>query len=195
MEHGRMAEVVLVDRICALTGIAERESARRVGTVVTAVLLEQLPGPDRARLARELPQGWVPSLARDHAPVQVQDALADFYARVAAREGIELGFAREHAQSCCRALAEMLDEDTLQRISRAVSDDVAKLFERRELPAAQGAVTSAPRKPSGGASVRHAQQESVARSRNPHADTKLSSSRGTTQEREGQTLARSRRRP
>ena len=156
-----------------------------------------------------IPEGWTPSAAHARAAVRAEDKLEDFYARVAAREGVELGLAREHAQSCCRALAEAFGDESRRHLVTRLSDDMAQLFdlpqegEHHEVGAhhagqqrstlSEGNPRS--RNPISGAEPKSAQQESVARSENPHAETKLSSSHGTTQEREDETLAKGQPKP
>jgi hypothetical protein len=69
------------------------------------------------------------------------------------------------------------------------------LPERREVPAPPGAgmtlATGRPgsQHPVSEAHPETAQERSVVNAENPHAETKLSSSRGTTQERRAETLA------
>lgn len=201
-------ETALNRRMAAATGIADAEAIRRIGRAVTSVLLEELPAVDAGWLVALLPLDWVGYTRR--VPGPAQDKLEDFYERVAVREGIDLGFAREHAQSCCRALAEGFDEDVRQRLTNRLPDELARLFdlsaeehERRGawIHRAHGERTTlsegrpVSHTPISEASPRDAQQESVSRSENPHADTKISSSPGTTQERERETLSRGRPKP
>jgi uncharacterized protein (DUF2267 family) len=203
MTVAHMDEGRLLERIGALTGATPPE-ARRIGQVVTSVLLEQVPAEDCLWVAKQLPEQWAPEPAYVHAQGLAHDALSEFYARVAAREGVEPGFAREHAQSACRALAEALDDDTRRHLTSRLPDELAPLFERTPRSSARPQVGHSgarkrttlsegrpgSRKPLAAAAPERAQQDSVTRSDNPHADTKLSSSSGTTQEREGETLAR-----
>jgi uncharacterized protein (DUF2267 family) len=201
-------ETALNRRMAAATGITDAEAIRRIGRAVTSVLLEELPAVDAGWLAALLPLEWVGYTRRAAAPAQ--DKLEDFYDRVAVREGIDLGFAREHAQSCCRALAEGFEEDARHRLTNRLPDELARLFDlsaeeherrgawihraRRERSTlSEGRPAS--HTPISEATPHDAQQDSVTRSDNPHGDTKLSSSPGTTQERERETLARGRPKP
>jgi uncharacterized protein (DUF2267 family) len=189
----------LSDCVCELAGVTDGESAQRIVRATMSVLLEQLAPADRA---------WLVSLVADDAeevgtagaerPVE---GLRDFFARVAAREGEQLGFATEHAQSVCRAVALLLEDDALHRLTSRLPDTLVALFARPEWSAppphdrprgahhtlAEGRSGSS--RPLSEAAPSRAHRESVARSDNPHADTKLSSNRGTTQEREAETLA------
>ena len=200
-------ETALNRHMTAATGIADAGAIRRIGRAVTSVLLEELPAVDAGWLAAMLPLVWVGYTRRGPA---AQDRLEDFYDRVAVREGIDLGFAREHAQSCCRVLAEAFDDDTRQRLTNRLPDELARLFdlsaEEHEVHGvwihrARGERTTlsegrpVSHTPISEAGPQDAQQESVSRSENPHGETKLSSSRGTTQERERETLSRGRPKP
>jgi hypothetical protein len=132
------------------------------------------------------------------------ESLHAFYERVAAREGLAIGTAVEHAQCVCRALAELLDDDTRARLARALPDALDALLARPEAPAPRPPHTAhhsppsphdlaagrpGSRQPLADAAPHSAHTHSLARSDAPHADTKLSSSSGTTQEREAETLA------
>jgi uncharacterized protein (DUF2267 family) len=186
-------------RVRELTGIDDDDTARRAIRAVTALVLEQLSPRDRAWLAACLPQ----RLDASPAPARPADTLHDFYDRVASREGVEPGFAVEHAQCVCRAIGEQLDERARDRLARLVPDDLAELFAARESPHAPMRIAhhrehARATLSEGHASSSHplsqsqphtAHAESVARSDNPHADTKLSSSSGSTQQRERETLA------
>ena len=189
----------LNDRVRMLTGVEDGESAQRVARATMSVLFEQLAPADRAWLARAVPgQAGEPPPS---ALLRPADGLREFYSRVASREGVELGFAAEHAQSVCRALSELLDEDALQRLTSRLPDELAVLFRRAEgtVPPphehahalrhtlSEGKIGS--HKPLSEAAPQRAHRDSVARSDNPHGDTKLSSNHGTTQEREAETLA------
>jgi uncharacterized protein (DUF2267 family) len=198
-------------RVQQLTGIDDVDAARRIGRAVCAVLLEQLSAPDRAWLSRALPPAFVTAAGSAEARPLRDDSLQDFYERVAAREGAPPGLAREHAQSVCRSLAELLHDEDLRRLARRLSDEVAALLlpsgtapkpatarerprarrERRTL--AEGRPGSS--KPLSEARPQRVHGDSVAHSDNPHGDTKLSSSAGTTQEREAETLAQGRPKP
>lgn len=190
---------ILLARVRELSGIGDDEAARRAVRAVTSIVLEQLAARDRAWLAACLPL----PLEASPAPARPAETLHDFYDRVASREGIEPGFAVEHAQCVCRAVGERLDDRTRQRLGRLLPDGLAELFAVHEEPHAparahhdreraratlsEGHASSS--HPLSQAQPHTAHSESVARSDNPHADTKLSSSNGSTQQREHETLA------
>jgi uncharacterized protein (DUF2267 family) len=193
----------LVERVQTLAGLAESEQAERAIRIVVAVLLEQLTQHDRYLLSDALPAAWTIDAAG--ATLQVYDDLESFYARIGTREGIAPGFAREHAQSVCRALSEALDDDTRQRLITRLPDAIAELLVSSDGGPSQPAGLQAPgitrsarslatarpgsSRPLSEGRADRAHKNSVAVSDNPHADTKLSSARGTTQERESETLA------
>jgi uncharacterized protein (DUF2267 family) len=132
-----------------------------------------------------------------------QGNLHDFLHRVAVREGVRLGLAVEHAEIVCRALGETLSPTSLARLRHALPD-LAPLFEpaaEMEPPLVQSepapdALNDLAEGRSGGSHplasadpLTLAHRHSVARSDDPHAETKLSSTCGLTQEREARTLA------
>lgn len=186
-------------RVRTLTGIADATTRERVIQAVISVLVEQLPPAGRALLARVLPSRLAAAIGS--APYRGADGVDAFYERVGRREGIEQGFAIEHAQSVCRALADVLDDGANRQLATYLADDVAQLLTVPEpdgAPAvargrAHSLATGRPGSshPLSEGRPERAQRESIARSENPHADTKLSSTAGMTQEREGEDLASS----
>src|SRR5262249_10358332 len=118
--------------------------------------------------------------------------------RIAAREDVPLAVAVEHAIVVCRAIAGTLSEPARARLEHALSPDLFALFPPHEsspppehaLPRpAPPAAAPGSRHPLSEAAPRPAQAGSVISADNPHGDTKLSSARGLTQEREGETLS------
>ena len=137
------------------------------------------------------------------APSTTRGNVTDFFHRVATREGAALGRAVEHAEIACRALGETLSPSALARLQRAVPD-LARLFEPAPEPAPPPPHREAPGdvprdlaegRPGGERPLADADphelahRQSIARSDDPHAETKLSSACGLTQEREARTLA------
>jgi uncharacterized protein (DUF2267 family) len=207
MTRARINEESVLRRVETLTGVQDADAARRLARAVTSVLLEQLASPDRTWLTSLLPSTLVAAGPHDHVPHRAADGLREFIDRVAAREGVDPGFAREHTQSVCRALAEVLDDDEWTHLVARLHDQLAALFVLPVASAVRG--SEAPRQPSrrrrtlsegrpgsrkplSEAAPAHGQPDSLALSDNPHADTKLSSTTGTTQEREHETLSRGR---
>ncbi len=140
--------------------------------------------------------------------VERSEARADgdagaFFARVRDREGVPLGLAREHAAIVLRALAEGIDPALHARLSRSLPADLAALLSPRASVEPPERSRPSPAPPlttlaSGRPGYRHpidearpstAQAHSVADEANPHADTKLSSARGLTQDQLRESLA------
>jgi uncharacterized protein (DUF2267 family) len=195
----------LLRRVQELTGASDRAEVERVARATLTALCEALPLDARASLLAALPgaseASRVPAIARPN------ESLPAFYERVAVRAGLAQGIAVEHAQCVCRALAERLGADARARISRHLPDALAPLLvpvEREAPPPRRASPRSPPaphtlsegragsQRPLAAAVPAPAQAHSVASSDNPHGDTKLSSTRGATQEREQETLGEGR---
>jgi uncharacterized protein (DUF2267 family) len=185
------------------TGVfSDREAiARAVGATFEALggcLVED----EAHALAPSLP----PEAARAllDAPGGSDASLSAFYGRVAALLGVREGVAMEHAQVVCRAVAVDVPEEVRERLRRHVPElavllevtppersphvaDVQKRPEAHHHNLAEGRPGS--RHPISTARPGEGHAESIAQSDDPHGDTKLSSAHGTTQEREGETLA------
>lgn len=197
----------ILDRVVALAPLTEQEAGRAIRAVAN-VLIEQLLPHERAILEGALPGAWFSRVVA--VPVLPVADLASFYERVAHREGYELGVALEHAQCVCRALAEALGEDGRRQLVSHLPDALGELFALPPSPAPHTPVASTgveqhPRtlaegrtgssRPLAEARPELAHTHSVAKTSSPHADTKLSSSTGTTQEREDETLALGKSKP
>jgi uncharacterized protein (DUF2267 family) len=128
----------------------------------------------------------------------------ELFAGIARHEGVRLGFAREHEQVVCRALSEILPDETVNRLQRHLpilgelfaaperissAESVERSGHVRPLDTTLAAGRPGSRHPLSEARAERAQAQSVVLSDDPHADTKLSSARGLTQEREHETLA------
>jgi uncharacterized protein (DUF2267 family) len=201
MERTREAWLDEVARLGALTG---REQAERVTEAALRAVGEGLARGDREALARELPEPFDALLGGAARAGELdRDGLV---ARVAALEPTSKGFAAEHLEAVCEAVAELADREVLLRLRKHVPGDVAELFEvrdrapeppspshHREVEPGHGdsIATGRPasKHPLSEARPDRAQEHSVAREANPHGDTKLSSAEGLTQERLGEDLA------
>jgi uncharacterized protein (DUF2267 family) len=182
----------LISRVVLHSGLAD-ERAQAAIVAVLSGLRRQLGAPEAEALADVLPTDFADVLRRGHydgGPVA---------ARVAALEDVPLGQAIEHTASVCRALADLLPDPALVRLRHALPSETSTLLapsaeqasgrpahHRRET-LAEGRPGS--RHPLSEARPPGAQANSVVASDNPHGDTKLSSSRGLTQEREEESLA------
>ncbi|HVU00295.1 MAG TPA: DUF2267 domain-containing protein [Polyangiaceae bacterium] len=202
------AEEDLVSLVESTAPFGRADAEAAVEATLEALGAALLPSERRA-LAEYVPRAFLAAF-RSATPVPNLD-LDAFFHRVARHERARPGRGREHAQIVCRALSEMLSEDVRQGLVRHVPW-LAPLFQLDERPAPPEEIPHErphPETPSdplegrntlarGRPGSRHplstsrpdrAQTHSVARSDGPHEDTKLSSARGTTQERESETLS------
>lgn len=186
-------------------GFADPGEAERAVAAVARVLGQRLLPEERASLVAVLPG---PVAARLSAAAYERDFDAgELYDRVARATAIGHGFGMEHTQAVCQVIGGLLPEDARRRLQKALPPELHPLFEPRDLgsppprpvhgrpPVEPGAGTTlATGRPGSRHPVSDAQPEaghahSVARSAEPHGETKLSSAKGTTQERLGDTLA------
>lgn len=159
----------------------------RMSWAAIQVLMEDLPAPLSACLSEVVPHQ--------------EFNLAELHARVASREQVRLGVAVERTGVVCQAVAEALSPGALYQLRQALPEPMAALFTLREPeeplehvhlePSHHTLAEGRPgsRHPVSEARPDRAHVHSVARADNPHEDTKLSSARGFTQEREQETLA------
>jgi uncharacterized protein (DUF2267 family) len=187
----------LMGRVMAHTGADEKEAHAAI-TAVLAALAQELGRLEADALADALPRTLSSAL---HAQRNVAgDSLPE---RVAFIERVSSGRAREHVGAVCTVLAELLPESLLSRLAHALAPgsaawlappspeaDEPHLRPRRHT-LAEGRPGSD--RPLSESRPPAAQSDSVVIADNPHGDTKLSSSRGLTQEREHETLATTRR--
>lgn len=199
-----MTDDELVAHVAAHAGIGAAEAARAVAAVL-GTLGERLSHSEAGALADALPAG---AAARLRAGRFDRDFdLEELYGRVARRAGVRLGFAVEHTIAVCATVGERLDAATRARLGRALPPEMLALFAVRPAveapppPPRVGAHTTlaegrpGSRRPLSESAPPPAQADSVARADNPHGDTKLSSARGLTQEREHEDLATGHPRP
>lgn len=205
MDQNTASSSEILARVEALAPFASSRDAERAIHATLRALNLALAADERAELARQLPAEWRAELANAEAgPSGEASTLDEFYARVSLAEGCELGRSIEHAQIVCRVLVEeVLDTTTTERFKKHLPP-LAPLFELAPSPEppprpvhrspgtpddlAEGRPGS--KHPLADGSARElAHHHSIARSDDPHADTKISSSTGLTQEREGTTLA------
>ena len=191
---------------------AEARSA--LGATLRA-LRSGLTDDEAQALAQEIDAAWAAPLREG--VYEGELTVEELYRLVAFHEQRRLSVGAEHAQVVCRTLGSLLSPTALRRLTRHVPQ-LAREFEPapetqviqcaehlRSAPAPEHTLASGrpgssrplseARPNSGqGSSEGRADRDhahSVARSDDPHADTKLSSAHGLTQEREGESLARS----
>jgi uncharacterized protein (DUF2267 family) len=190
----------LLDRLVQ-DGFADRAAADRAVHAVLRALGERLTEDEAKLFARRLP-AELARVIEDRDYDRDFDA-AELYHRVRIYERASPGVAREHVDVVLRALGDAVEPDALRRLARALPDDVARQLEPRELGAPPPHVPPSHAPPlttlaRGRAGSRHpiseaapskGQAHSVAVNDDPHAETKLSSSHGMTQERWRESLA------
>ena len=196
----RISTQTLVDHVQA-GGIGDWSMARKTLGATLAALGSRLTDDEASKLASRLS----PELARI---VEAEDYDADFdaaelYERVRQRTGAAPGVAREETDIVLRALGELLDEAELVRLARVLPEPIVRGLRGREAVEVPPHRSAPPRprrntlaegKPGSSHPIAEAAPpsghlHSVARNEEPHAETKLSSSRGLTQERFDETLA------
>jgi uncharacterized protein (DUF2267 family) len=198
----------LVSKVELIGGFDRRDDAERAIAATLEVLGQRLTDSEAQALARALPSKIAVHLRRRG--YEGDFGVPELVTRVARKERVSVAFAREHVGAVLGAVGDALPAETATRLRKALPPAMWELFEVRRFPEVE-----VPPYPSDGAFARsvavgrpgsrrpisearddRAQAESVARSENPHGETKLSSARGTTQEREAETLASGRpRRP
>jgi hypothetical protein len=175
----------------------ELDRARALAGIVIDELRRELPDVDARALEDELA---VPRLVSRSPAMN-----GDLVARVAARSHVRVGQAKEQIESVVRALGELLSAESRLRLSKHLPPSLAPLLspiESAPPPIAHRAPPEVTRPrttlSSGRAGSEHplaesrperAHRHSIAREEGAHPDTKLSSARGTTQERLHETIA------
>jgi uncharacterized protein (DUF2267 family) len=172
----------LLSEIAARMGGANEVETRRALDATLLTLGEHLPPRDAAAVAAELPAALAPLL---ETPAHDECAsVEEFYTRVAAREGLAVGFGHEHAQVVCRALAAALSAQARTQLACHLWPELlhptlqdrqaAALPSRHGRDLASGIPGS--RHPlSEAAPPTGVQRDSVAAADNPHEARKLSS--------------------
>lgn len=199
-----------LDSVQLRGALPDADAATRTAESTLAVLGELLVERDRLTLAGHLPAPWRDALQRNEAGQDFD--LETFYARVAGALGIRYGLAVEHAQAVCAALAAQLDGETLTWLRLRLPDGFAGVLAQRTEPPPPPAPHPAEHAPGTGRTLAdgrpgpsnpissadaRGQRHSIACTDEPHADTRLSTAQGITQERNQETIAsgRPRRRP
>lgn len=182
-------------------GLHSRDEAERVTRTVLSALGDFLAKDVLEIIARELPPSAAQALRTGAKRARFDRD--EFFARVARREKVDEGFGLEHAEVVCAGIGSALPQHIAARLSRELPPEAANLFsviddrtnERpSSLPARVPRTTLAEGRPTSSRPLSEsvpprAQLHSVVNEANPHADTKLSSSSGLTQESLAETLA------
>ena len=188
-----------VDRVLA-GGFGDWPAAHKAACATLAVLGSRLTEDEAGKLASTLPPELA-TIVREVGYDRDFDA-AELYERVRRRTGAPPGLAREQTDVVLRALGDLLEEHELAHLARVLPEPIVRGLRGREVTAvppcrqpapaprrtlAEGAPGST--HPISEAAPPSGQSHSVAVNDAPHAETKLSSSRGLTQERLGESLA------
>jgi len=193
----------LIDAVEDGAGLSSRAEAKAAVTAVFGALATRVLPGDRRVLIALLP----PPLAAlfDGDEQGAEESLDRIVEEVAEAEQIRDGFGREHLDVVGAAVAATLHPDAVAALRNHLPAAVASIFTPKpkagrverptplEVPAQTGRHLADARPggahPVSEASAERAHSESVARSDDPHGDTKLSGAKGLTQEREGESLA------
>lgn len=186
----------------AQRGLSTEHEARAVLRATLSVLGERLADDEAKLLAEVLPADLAASV--ENAEYDSDFAAAELFERVRRRHEMPLGRATECAEIALAALGECLGPDRRRRIARGLPVEAGRLLLGERVTGEPPPHSSASRAPklSTLASARpgstHPLSESappgghthsVARNPSPHAETKLSASKGLTQERLDDTLS------
>jgi uncharacterized protein (DUF2267 family) len=210
-------EETVLEQLLERAPFETRSEARSALQATIRALRGGLTDDEAQALAQEIDAPWAAPLGEGRYEGEL--AVEEFYRLVAFHEQRRLSVGAEHAQLVCRVLGSLLSPTALQRLRQHVPD-LAREFEApappqvilcaehlrsapepehtlaagrpgSSRPLSEARPNSSETSSTGRAEKAHA--HSVARSDDPHGDTKLSSARGLTQEREGESLARSQR--
>lgn len=208
-----MRSTDLLERLQHAAPFADRHAAERAVEATLRTFAAAAPAPLRRALGSELPAEFAPFLSGERSTLTMDAARFD--AEIARQLGVAVGFATEQAEIVCAVLGSLVDPELRARLQSGLDPQLGERFAPRSYPpgpvhaehgaAAHSLATGRP----GGSHPLHegapgsqhpvsssrppsAQTGSVASEENPHANTKLSSAHGSTQEREHETLAEGR---
>lgn len=160
---------------------------------VIECLAEYIGAFDAKHMHGDLPFEVALRLADDrelHERFDLDEAIRDLEAKT----GLAAGRSLELLEVVCRAIDESLDPEGRIHFRRNLPEDVVVTFDRS--PQSRGGSPHGRSLADGNygstrplSEANPAQADSIARDPDPHDDTRLSESRGTTQERKHRTLA------
>lgn len=192
-----------VEEVAARSGLGSRSEAEHAVEATLRVLAAHLPEPHAAAVAKQLPVELARVLRSRSYCGDVE--LFEFCAEVRDAEGVSLGFAIEHALVVCQVLTQAVDHEARKHLSVHTPRSMLPLFTVRAMPAAApphfaehivlpgwghtlGSGRPGSQHPLSDA-VGAGQRHSIALSDDPHAEVRLSSTRGASAERHHETLA------
>jgi len=193
----------LIDAVQDGGGLSSRVEAQATVDAVFEALARRILPADRRAVLTLLPDALRSTLKRERH--DEEETLERLVQEIARAEGIRAGFGREHLDVVGAAMAATLHPDAVSALENHLPPPIAEILRPKptparierptplEVPASSGRHLSDGRPggthPISEASADRAHLDSVARSDDPHGDTKLSSAKGFTQERETESLA------
>jgi len=189
-----------LEQVKERTGLASRATIETAVRAVTEALGALIDHAHRDDLAKHLP----PPLAQmlRGAPSDPDADASAFLRRVAGAEHLPAGFAVEHATAILETIGSSLHPSVRRQFATRLPEEMRDWIEPRRLtsrppppqehrpePSHLSNARPGSEHPISEAHPPGAQSQSVAATRDPHADTRLSSAHGTTQEREHEDLA------
>ncbi len=206
-----ISEETVVERLLEAAPFASAAEARSALEATLTALRSALTDDEAEALAEDIDAPWSSPLRRGCYGGQLPPE--ELYRVAAAHEERRLSIATEHVQVVCRVLGGLLSPGARERLVQELPL-LAPEFETPEAsppesperlraqpapehtlaagrPGSSRPLSEAGLSPWSLADGRpeRAHEHSVARSNDPHGDTKLSSARGLTQEREGDSLS------
>lgn len=173
--------------IVSRAAFADRSEAERAVAAVFDAVAESLSDVDAEMIAGELPGGLADRLRAERGGRPTASGLLQ---QVARGEHTTIGFAREHLGVILQALSAQLSPDANARLAGALPPEIAEMIEPRQrtqtppppVHKSREDRSLASGRSGGGHPVSEAQpdrahKDSVARTDQPHGDTKLSSGR------------------
>jgi hypothetical protein len=199
-----MNDLQVLQRLESLTGLTAQGAMRRGVSMAARGLGAKISGEVVRQLAVGLP--GILSTALRLGVSEPASSLDGLYARVAEASGMRKGPAIELTQTVFSVIAELANPDALERARHVLPSDWAVLLEAPiptqaddrppapmgvELGTGHTLATGQPgsHRPLARSRPAPGQRDSISSTDDPHADTRLSTSRGISTERRGQTLA------
>lgn len=199
MEYDRFLE-----QVAERTGLGSRATVETAVRAVTEALGALVDHAHRDEIAMHLPAPLAQMLRG--APSDADADASAFLRRVAAVEHLPPGFAVEHATAILETIGSALHPSARRQFASRLPEEMRDWLEPRRIAPAPRPRADETRRPAAEphhlangrpgsthpvseAAPPRAHSESVASTSDPHADTRLSSARGMTQEREHEDLA------
>ncbi len=118
-----------VRRVYEMGELGNRDEAERAITATFEVLKQRLAGNEPDNLAAQLPDDLAAPLRSEGG--RENFALAEFYRRVAEKEGVEEPRAIRHARAVALVLQEAVTTGEMDHIRDQLKDEYAELFGRK----------------------------------------------------------------